>query len=93
MKLVLTPDLLSEMMALNVDPPGTAWMGCSSRKMMSSTVSPIPIIFRIFFVFGGKDTKIKVKGILKSEKFADDLKKSSKFKVQSSKYFVLLHPK
>lgn len=47
MKSVGTPQRPSEIMALNVDPPGTAAVGWSFLKMISRTVSPIPITFRI----------------------------------------------
>jgi hypothetical protein len=52
-----TPARPNEMSALNVEPPGTALTGWSLRKMMSSTVSPIPIILRINIVFVCKDIK------------------------------------
>ena len=47
--LAFTPHRPSDTIALNELPPGTALMGCSSLKIMSSTVSPIPITFRILF--------------------------------------------
>ena len=55
-----TPARPNEMTALNDEPPGTASIGLPPLKMMSSTVSPIPITLRIVFVvyilfFGGKD--------------------------------------
>ena len=55
-----TPARPNEMTALKDEPPGTASIGLPPLKMMSSTVSPIPITLRIVFVvyilfFGGKD--------------------------------------
>ena len=44
---VLTPQRPNDVMALKVDPPGTASTGLLSLKMISKTVSPIPITFRI----------------------------------------------
>ncbi|CUQ46155.1 Uncharacterised protein [Segatella copri] len=45
-----TPARPNEMTALNDEPPGTASIGLPPLKMMSSTVSPIPITLRIVFV-------------------------------------------
>ena len=47
MKEALTPERPSETRALNDEPPGTASIGLPPLKMMSSTVSPIPITLRI----------------------------------------------
>ena len=56
----LMPERPGEMMPLNTEPPGTAPMGCSFLKMMSSTVSPIPITLRmISFLF--RDCKFSEK--------------------------------
>ena len=45
-----TPARPNEMTALNDEPPGTASIGLPPLKMISSTVSPIPITLRIVFV-------------------------------------------
>ena len=46
-----TPERPNEMIPLNTDPPGTAPMGSPFLKIISRTVSPIPITFLIVFVF------------------------------------------
>ena len=43
----LTPARPNDISALKTEPPGTALTGSSSLKMMSRTVSPIPITFLI----------------------------------------------
>ena len=46
-----TPERPNEIIPLKTEPPGTAPTGWSFLKMMSRTVSPIPITFLIVFVF------------------------------------------
>ena len=50
MNVVLTPALPRDIIALKAEPPGTASMGLPSLNMMSRTVSPIPITFRMSVV-------------------------------------------
>ena len=47
MKLQDMPERPKEISALNVEPPGTAAIGCSFLNIMSRPVSPIPITLRI----------------------------------------------
>ena len=47
MKWAEIPALPKEMMALKADPPGTAFTGLLSLKIISKTVSPIPMTLRI----------------------------------------------
>ena len=61
MKDALMPQRPSEMRLLNTDPPGTALTGWSFLKMMSRTVSPIPMTLR--FMLTEIFCKIKKKNL------------------------------
>ena len=51
MNVASTPERPSDITPLNTEPPGTAPMGWSFLKIMSSTVSPIPTTLRILNPF------------------------------------------
>ena len=51
MNVVFTPERPSDISPLNTEPPGTAFIGVSPLKIMSRTVSPIPITLRICRIY------------------------------------------